>query len=104
MRDSLASVLALRVADIFDGLGELTPLAALTRHDEQHGTDLVATARAFLAHGGDVADAAAALHVHPNTLRNRLRRCVDSCDVDLTDADTRLILMLHLKLTGLRDM
>jgi DNA-binding PucR family transcriptional regulator len=42
--------------------------------------------------------------VHPNTLRNRLRRCVDSCDVDLSDADTRLILMLHLKLTGLRAM
>ncbi|WP_213573178.1 helix-turn-helix domain-containing protein [Rhodococcus sp. USK13] len=103
MRDTLASVLALRVADIFDGLGTLTPLAALLAHDEQHGTDLVATARAFLDHGGDVADAAAALHIHPNTLRNRLRRCVESCGVDLSDADTRLVLMLHLKLRGLRE-
>jgi DNA-binding PucR family transcriptional regulator len=103
MRDTLASVLALRVADIFDGLGTLTPLAAILAHDKQHGTDLVATARAFLDHGGDVADAAAALHVHPNTLRNRLRRCVESCGVDLSDADTRLVLMLHLKLRGLRE-
>ncbi|WP_072691009.1 PucR family transcriptional regulator [Rhodococcus marinonascens] len=103
MRESLGSVLALHVADIFDGLGALTPLAALARHDDQHGTDLVATASAFLRCGGDVAAAAATLHVHPNTLRNRLRRCVDSCEVDLTDADTRLILMLHLKLAGLRD-
>ncbi|MEV0947961.1 helix-turn-helix domain-containing protein [Rhodococcus sp. NPDC049939] len=103
MKENLASVLALRAADIFDGLGVLTPLAALARHDEQHGTDLVATARAFLSRGGDVSASAAALHVHPNTLRNRLRRCTDSCGVDLTDADTRLILMLHLKLVGLRD-
>ncbi|AOW93270.1 PucR family transcriptional regulator [Rhodococcus sp. WMMA185] len=103
MGENLASVLALRAANIFDGLDAHTPLAALAGHDEQHGTDLVATARAFLSHGGDVAAAAATLHVHPNTLRNRLRRAVDSCGVDLNDADTRLILMLHLKLVELRE-
>ncbi|MCJ0902309.1 CdaR family transcriptional regulator [Rhodococcus sp. ARC_M6] len=98
MKDTLASVLALHVADIFDGLGESTPLGALDRHDRQHGSELVATARTFLDMGGDVANSSAALHVHPNTLRNRLRRCKDMCGVDLTDADTRLILMLQLKL------
>ncbi|MFZ2175581.1 MAG: helix-turn-helix domain-containing protein [Rhodococcus sp. (in: high G+C Gram-positive bacteria)] len=103
MRETLAAVLALHAADILDGLGSLTPLAALSLHDTRHGTDLVSTARAFLTHGGDVSDAAAALHVHPNTLRNRLRRCVESCGVDLADPDTRLILMLHLKLQGLRN-
>src|SRR5574340_171109 len=102
MRDTLASVLALHVADIFDGLDDLSPLTALRRHDREHGSDLVATARAFLDHGGDVADAAAALHVHPNTMRNRLRRSAGACGVDLADPDTRLILMLHLKLESSR--
>lgn len=102
MRDTLAAVLALHVADIFDSLGGAAPLQRLARHDREHGSDLVSTARSYLATGGDVADAAAALHVHPNTLRNRLRRCVDGCGVDLADADTRLILMLHLKLRGIR--
>jgi DNA-binding PucR family transcriptional regulator len=98
MRDTLASVLALHVADIIDGLGDSTPLGSLERHDSQHGSDLVATAKAFLEHGGDVANSSAALHVHPNTLRNRLRRGKEMCGVDLTDADTRLILMLQFKL------
>ncbi|NMD59709.1 UNVERIFIED_ORG: DNA-binding PucR family transcriptional regulator [Nocardia globerula] len=98
MNDTLASVLALHVADIFDGLGDATPLGALDEHDRRHGSELVATARAFLDKGGDVANSSAALHVHPNTLRNRLRRCKDMCGVDLTDADTRLILMLQFKL------
>ncbi|GAA3171328.1 hypothetical protein GCM10020255_060150 [Rhodococcus baikonurensis] len=47
MRDTLASVLALHVADIIDGLGDATPLGSLERHDSQHGSDLVATAKAF---------------------------------------------------------
>ncbi|MFE4498769.1 PucR family transcriptional regulator [Rhodococcus sp. NPDC056743] len=98
MKDTLASVLALHVADIFDGLGDATPLGALEDHDRRHGSELVATARTFLDKGGDVANSSAALHVHPNTLRNRLRRCKDMCGVDLTDAETRLILMLQFKL------
>ncbi|MGC0365576.1 hypothetical protein ABH922_003560 [Rhodococcus sp. 27YEA15] len=98
MKETLASVLALHAADIVGGLAHTTPLAALRRHDIQHGSDLVATAQAFLDHGGDVAHSSAALHVHPNTLRNRIRRCKQMCDVDLGDADTRLILMLQFKL------
>ncbi|MET8316412.1 helix-turn-helix domain-containing protein [Rhodococcus erythropolis] len=98
MNDTLASVLALHVADIFDGLSTATPMHALEGYDRRHGSELVATAHTFLDKGGDVASSSAALHVHPNTLRNRLRRCKEMCGVDLSDADTRLILMLQFKL------
>ncbi|HEY9409908.1 MAG TPA: helix-turn-helix domain-containing protein [Jiangellaceae bacterium] len=96
-------VVTLRVADSLeaDGLGDHGPLPALAAHDRDHGTELVASARAYLAEGGDVRDAAEALHVHPNTLRNRVRRAKDACGVDLDDADTRLAVMLQLRAAGL---
>lgn len=96
-------VVTLRVADSLaaDGLGDYGPLAALAAHDAEHGTGLVAGARAYLAHGGDVREAAEAVHVHPNTLRNRVRRAKDACGVDLDDADTRLAVMLQLRAAGL---
>jgi len=93
-------VLALQLADTFAELDALSPLTAMVLFDREHGSDLVASAYAYLEHGGDIADAAAALHVHPNTLRNRLRRATD-CGVHLDDPDTRLVLMLHLKLRAL---
>jgi len=98
--ESLAAVLALQLADTFAELDALSPLTAMARFDREHGSELVASAYAYLEHGGDIADAAAALHVHPNTLRNRLRRATD-CGVHLDDPDTRLVLMLHLKLRAL---
>ncbi|TDE88536.1 PucR family transcriptional regulator [Occultella glacieicola] len=99
--DVLADIVALQTEGLLGDVAEITPLARLLEHDRTNGSELVTTARAHLAHGGDVAAAAAELHVHPNTLRNRLRRAVDRCGVDLTDTDTRLVLMLQLALATL---
>ncbi|WP_193746161.1 helix-turn-helix domain-containing protein [Rhodococcus rhodnii] len=44
----------------------------LARYDRRHGTDVVATLRAFDAVDGSLTRAAAQLNVHPNTVRNRL--------------------------------
>lgn len=100
--DVIADVLALHAGDTLDALAGYSPLAALERFDLEHNADLAATARAYLTHAGDVAAAAATLHVHPNTLRNRLRRAARTCGVDLDDADTAMVLMLHLKRRDLR--
>ncbi|MBZ2197850.1 PucR family transcriptional regulator [Occultella gossypii] len=100
--DALADLVALRTEGLLDDLDGVTPLARLVGYDEANGSELVPTVRAFLDHGGDVAVAAAELHVHPNTLRNRLRRAADSCDVDVADPDARLVLMLQFALTALR--
>lgn len=51
-----------------------TLLAPLVRHDREHGTALVATLRAFLEGEGSVSSTAHDLHLHPNSLRHRLRR------------------------------
>lgn len=99
LNEVFLDVVTLRVADSLaaDGLSDHGPLAALAAHDAEHGSELVASAQAYLAHGGDVRLAAEALHVHPNTLRNRVRRAKDACEVDLDDADTRLAVMLQLR-------
>ncbi|MEP7019385.1 MAG: GAF domain-containing protein [Pseudonocardiales bacterium] len=49
-------------------------LGPLVRYDAGHGTDLVATLRSYFSAAGNVARAAEALYLHPNTLRQRLTR------------------------------
>ncbi|WP_053207915.1 PucR family transcriptional regulator [Jiangella muralis] len=105
IQDAFVDVVTARVADVIEAedLGGYGPLAALERFDAERGTELVKTARAYLARGGDVSAAAADLTVHPNTLRNRLRKALEAVGVDFDDADTRLALMLQLKAAALAD-
>jgi PucR family transcriptional regulator, purine catabolism regulatory protein len=50
-------------------------LGPIVAHDEQHGTELLATLEAFLASGGQWQATADALSMHVNTLRARIARC-----------------------------
>ncbi|MFC7428785.1 helix-turn-helix domain-containing protein [Nocardia tengchongensis] len=52
-------------------------LGVIRDHDARARTDLEHTLRTFLAHGGQWAVTAAALHVHVNTLRNRMARITE---------------------------
>lgn len=72
------------------------PLARLGRLDADEQPTMRRTLSAYLDHGGDVAATAAVLHVHPNTVRNRLRRARDTCDIDVEDHRTRLALAIEL--------
>lgn len=49
-------------------------LGAVIEYDGQRGTDLVGTLRAYFAAGQSQTRAAEALHVHPNTVQQRLDR------------------------------
>jgi DNA-binding PucR family transcriptional regulator len=64
--------------------------------DAGAGTDYVATLRAWLEQAGDVGRAAAQLHVHPNTLRYRLRRMAAVAPLELDSPSARLALQLQL--------
>lgn len=64
--------------------------------------DLLATARSIVDHGGDVAAAAAQLHVHRTTLYYRVERIKELAGVDLHDAATRTDLQLALWLAAYR--
>jgi DNA-binding PucR family transcriptional regulator len=60
---------------------------------------LADTLRAYLDSFGDVATAAQSLHVHPNTVRYRVRRIERLLATSLTDPDVRLLLSLSLRAT-----
>lgn len=61
---------------------------------------LAETLRAYLDSFGDVGAAAKWLHVHPNTVRYRVRRIEQILDTSLTDPDVRLLLSLSLRVTA----
>ncbi len=58
------------------------------------------TLRVYLDSFGDVAAAARWLHVHPNTVRYRVRRIENLLSTSLTDPDVRLLLSLSLRATA----
>lgn len=64
-----------------------------------HDPVLADTLRAYLDSFGDVATAAQWLHVHPNTVRYRVRRIEQLLATALTDPDVRLLLSLSLRAT-----
>jgi len=73
------------------------PVARLSAYDAEHGTNLVETLRAWLDAFGDVAGASAAMFVHANTFRYRLRRLTEVSGIDLTDPEQRFAAMLQLR-------
>ncbi|NEE02762.1 PucR family transcriptional regulator [Phytoactinopolyspora halotolerans] len=75
------------------------PVARLAAYDVRHRGVLVETLRAWLDAFGDVRRAAAALHVHPNTFRYRLRRIGEVGGIDLEDPEARFAAMLELRLS-----
>jgi DNA-binding PucR family transcriptional regulator len=58
---------------------------------------LAETLRVYLDSFGDVAAAAQFLHVHPNTVRYRVRKIEDYLGASLADPDARLLLSLSLR-------
>jgi DNA-binding PucR family transcriptional regulator len=69
-------------------------LTALAAHDNHLARSLLA----YLDALGDVRTAAARLHVHPNTLRYRVRRAAELTGIDLDDPLVRLFAGLQLRL------
>ncbi|TDD51562.1 PucR family transcriptional regulator [Nonomuraea terrae] len=73
-----------------------SPVSELRRHDVRHATHFVATLRAWLEAQGDLAVAAERLGVHPNTVRNRMRKMAEVTPLDLDDARKRLAMIITL--------
>ncbi|MEW1750760.1 PucR family transcriptional regulator [Streptomyces angustmyceticus] len=72
------------------------PLQQLVDHDRAYGTSCVPTLHAWLREMGDPRAAAARLHIHPNTLRHRMRRLQDVVALPLDDPEVRTALLLQL--------
>lgn len=73
-------------------------LGPLLEHDARKQSDLIRTLEGFFQANGNLAKAAENLDVHRNTLVYRLERIAELTELDLDDADNRLILHLALKI------
>ncbi|MHB8450299.1 MAG: helix-turn-helix domain-containing protein [Mycobacteriales bacterium] len=73
-------------------------IGALLDQDALRGTDLARTADAYLTAGRHHADAAARLHVHPNTLYQRLERIGAILGADWRTGDRAVDIQLALRL------
>ncbi|MEQ6900825.1 helix-turn-helix domain-containing protein [Nocardioides sp. YIM 152588] len=96
--------LLLELRDLAAARGErpVGPLALLLEYDERNDSGLAETLDAWLDALGDVRAAAAALFIHPNTLRYRLRRLEEVSGLDLADPEQRFAASLQLRLLAPR--
>jgi hypothetical protein len=112
LRDTSPCGRAARLDDVYleavlDRLGEVLdddngsygPIARLISYDAENGTELTGSLRAYLEAFGDVGHAAAAVHVHSNTFRYRLRRISEVSGLDLEDSRARLAALVQLSAT-----
>ncbi|WP_021591160.1 helix-turn-helix domain-containing protein [Actinomadura welshii] len=76
-------------------------LGPLLDADDQRGTDLVETLHAYLSNDRHLPATASALHVHYNTVRNRIARVEELLDVDVRDVEHRYRLETALRMHAL---
>jgi GAF domain-containing protein len=76
-------------------------LALLQSYDSEHGTSLLETLEHYLLRRGNISATSLGLYIHPNTLRQRLRRIGELTGIDLA-RDDWLVLELALKLLKLQ--
>ncbi|MGW4000152.1 PucR family transcriptional regulator [Amycolatopsis sp. NPDC004772] len=102
LADVHVEALLLELQDLVAARGDRPTgvVARLLDYDAQHHAHLVETLRAWLDAFGDVIAASAAVHVHPNTFRYRLRRLAEVGGFDLTDPQARFAAMLQLRVVA----
>jgi DNA-binding PucR family transcriptional regulator len=66
-------------------------VARIAEYDRQRSTSLLKTLEEFLRRRGNISATAEALYVHPNTLRQRLRRIVEVSGLDLRKDDWLMV-------------
>ena len=77
-------------------------LGPVLEHDRRRGTDLVATLETWFAEGGRARATAERLHVHPNTVAQRLDRVGDLLGPRWREPDAALDLQLAMRVARLR--
>jgi PucR family transcriptional regulator, purine catabolism regulatory protein len=77
-------------------------LQRLIEHDRTHGGQLVQTLDVFLQRDGNGVQAAQQLFIHRHTLKYRLQRIAEICDVDLSNPLCKLSLRAALLLHRMR--
>jgi GAF domain-containing protein/sugar diacid utilization regulator len=76
-------------------------IARIAEYDDAHSTALLPTLEEFLSRRGTITATAEALYIHPNTLRQRLRRIMELTGLDLRKEDW-LMVEIAVKLAALQ--
>lgn len=72
-------------------------LSPLIESDRENGTEFIHTLKAYFQHQGIINHVSDALFVHPNTLRNRIKKIEEMVGVDLQDLEELMNIMMALK-------
>jgi DNA-binding PucR family transcriptional regulator len=98
LTQSRTPVLLGEIAELIGSRPELRDprLQTLIDYDRDRDASLVETTAQYLLRFGDVRGAADELHIHPNTLRYRLRRAEELLGMSLDEPETRLLLQIQL--------
>jgi GAF domain-containing protein len=101
--ESLGVYRFLLSGEVPDGVAQFIArtIGPLIAHDESRGSELAQTLEEYLSHGRQHAATAEMLHIHPNTLYQRLGRIKAVLGHDWSDADTALELLVALRLRRL---
>jgi sugar diacid utilization regulator len=73
-------------------------LSSLIESDEKLGTEYLKTLKAYFQYQGNINEVSEALYIHPNTLRNRLKKIEDMTGVYLQNNVDFLNLMVAVKI------
>ncbi len=97
--DLRAEILLMRIHDEFSRDTSLRHqgLDEIAKADPRYGTEVTQSLLAWFQARFDFGDAAAHLHIHPNTLRYRLRRISENGGIDLENPDVCIQLWLQLR-------
>lgn len=76
-------------------------IGSLLEHDKEHHTEYVKTLEVYFQHHGKINEVAEELFIHPNTLRNRIRRIEEMTEMDLQDAEELSNIMIAVKIRSL---
>ncbi|OZF40498.1 PucR family transcriptional regulator [Rhodococcus sp. 14-2483-1-1] len=100
LEESRTSVLLGEILELIGNHEQLRDprIAELDRYDASNDSRMRESLETYLTCFGDVRSAADRLHVHPNTLRYRIRRVEQILDLDLTDSDARLLVEIQLRM------
>jgi sugar diacid utilization regulator len=73
-------------------------LSSLIESDSEQGTEYVKTLKAYIQHQGIISEVSEALYVHPNTLRNRIKKIEDITGSNLQNPEEFTNLVVALKI------
>ena len=78
-------------------------LMRLRRHDIEQGTDYIRTLRSYLDCDRNASEAARELFIHRNTLLGKLKKIDQIAEIDFSNPDNRLVVMLALRALEAQD-